>query len=63
MLEEKTTSYSLRELGRISHTDHNQLWMYENSRRNPQPRVIRRLASGLWCEAKDLLKERGRDER
>ena len=49
--------YSLREFGRISNTDHNQLWMYENGRRNPQPRVIRRLAATLGVEVQDLLKE------
>jgi len=48
--------YSLREFGRISNTDHNQLWMYENGRRNPQPRVIRRLAEALGLRVKDLLK-------
>ena len=53
--------YSLREFGRISGTDHNQLWMYENSRRNPQPRVIRRLAEALGVEVSDLLKGRGED--
>jgi transcriptional regulator with XRE-family HTH domain len=49
--------YSLREFGRVSNTDHNQLWMYENGRRNPQPRVIRRLAEALGIEVQDLLKE------
>ncbi len=49
--------YSLREFGRITSTDHNQLWMYENGRRNPQPRVIRRLAKALGVEVADLLKE------
>ncbi len=48
--------YSLREFGRVSNTDHNQLWMYENGRRNPQPRVIRRLAEALEVEVKNLLK-------
>jgi predicted transcriptional regulator len=50
--------YSLRELGRVSNTDHNQLWMYENGRRNPQPRVIRRLAASLDVEVADLIEER-----
>jgi transcriptional regulator with XRE-family HTH domain len=51
--------YSLREFGRISNTDYNQLWSYENGRRNPQPRVIRRLAEALGVEVSDLLKEGG----
>jgi len=50
--------YSLRELGEVSATDHNSLWRYETARRNPQPRVIRRLAAALNVEVKDLLKER-----
>jgi transcriptional regulator with XRE-family HTH domain len=49
--------YSLREFGRVSQTDHNQLWMYENGRRNPQPRVLRRLAEALGVEVANLLKE------
>ena len=49
----------MREFGRISNTDHNQLWMYENGRRNPQPRVIRRLAEALGLQVKDLLKGKG----
>ena len=52
--------YSLRELSRISHTDHNRIWEYENARRNPQPRTIRRLAAALNVEVKDLL--RGGDD-
>ena len=50
--------YSLREFGRISNTNYNNLWMYENGRRNPQPRVIRRLAEALNVEVVDLLKEK-----
>ena len=54
--------YSLREFGRISSTNHNQLWMYENGRRNPQPRVIRRLAEALGVEVRDLLREDDEDK-
>lgn len=50
--------YSLRELGRVCNTDHNALWMYENKRRQPQPRVVRRLAQALDVEVAELLKGR-----
>ena len=54
--------YSLRELGRASSTDHNNIWMYENGRRNPQPRAIRRLAEALDVEVADLLREEEEEE-
>lgn len=49
--------YSLREFGRISNTNYNQLWMYENGRQNPHPRVIRRLAEALGVEVAELLED------
>ena len=46
--------YSLRELSQVSGIDHNELWKYENARRNPHPRNIRRLAETLGVEVRDL---------
>jgi len=48
--------YSLRELARVADADHNQLWMCEAGRRNPQPHTLRKLATVLGVEVKDLLK-------
>jgi transcriptional regulator with XRE-family HTH domain len=49
---------SLRELGEQVGMDHNLIWLYEDGRRNPIPRNIRRLADALGVEVRDLLKER-----
>ena len=49
--------YSLRELSKIVGIDHNEIWKYENGRRNPYPRNIRRLAEALGVEVRDIREE------
>ncbi len=46
---------TLRELGNQVGMDHNLIWMYEDGRRNPIPRNLRRLAEALDVEPADLM--------
>jgi transcriptional regulator with XRE-family HTH domain len=47
---------TLRELGKQVGMDHNLIWMYEDGRRNPIPRNLRRLAEALGVEPADLIR-------
>ncbi|CAA9450799.1 MAG: hypothetical protein AVDCRST_MAG58-927 [uncultured Rubrobacteraceae bacterium] len=48
---------TLRELGERVGMDHNLIWMYEDGRRKPIPRNLRKLAEGLGVEPADLIRE------
>ena len=47
---------TLRELGEKVGMDHNLIWMYEDGRRNPIPRNLRRLAEALDVEPAYLMR-------
>ncbi len=47
---------SLRELAGISDVPHNVIWRIEAGRQGAQPRTIRKLASALGVEPRELVK-------
>ena len=47
---------SLRELAAISDVPHNVIWRIETGRQGAQPRTIRKLASALGVEPRELVK-------
>jgi len=46
----------LRELAGISDVPHNVIWRIEAGRQGAQPRTIRKLASALGVEPRELVK-------
>ena len=52
---------SLRELASLADVPHNVIWRIEAGRQGAQPRTIRKLASALGVEPRELVKRSGND--
>ena len=50
---------SLRELAGQADVAHNVIWRIENGKTGAQPRTIRKLATALGVETKELVKRSG----
>ena len=52
---------SLRELANLADVSHNVIWRIEDGRQGAQPRTIRKLASALGVEPRELVRRGGSD--